>query len=86
MNKVYFDGAANTPLDTRACEAMKPFMSDKFAGNSFAIHDAGITAASAIDEAKETIIKMVDLPKEEYDLFFTSGATESNNWVTKQLQ
>ena len=81
MNKVYFDGAANTPLDTRACDAMKPFMSDKFAGNSFAIHDAGISAASAIDEAKETIIKMVDLPKEEYDLFFTSGATESNNWV-----
>lgn len=83
QKKVYFDGAANTPLDERAFECAKPFLSNHFAGNSFAIHEDGITASLAIEEARDKIGHTLGVEPEH--VIFTSGATEGNNWIIRNF-
>lgn len=83
QKKVYFDGAANTPLDERAFECAKPFLSNHFAGNSFAIHEDGITASLAIEEARDKIGHTLGVDPEH--IIFTSGATEGNNWIVRNF-
>ena len=80
---IYLDSAANTPLDKRVFSAMKPYLSESFMGNSHAIHPYGIKALQAIEEGRETIAKITGYNASE--IYFTSGATESNNWVLKSL-
>ena len=81
MKKIYLDGAANTSIDRDVLRAMKPFLSTKFVGNSMSIHDFGIYANRAIDAAREQIA--ADMCVEKNEVYFTSGATESNNWAIK---
>lgn len=83
MKNIYLDGAANTPLDPRVFRAMKPFLSKDFVGNSFAIHDFGIKAMMTIEDARMRIARVMGFDSDE--IFFTSGATESNNWVLKSI-
>lgn len=83
QKKVYFDGAANTPLDERAFECARPFLSNHFAGNSFAIHEDGITASLAIEEARDKIGHTLGVEPEH--IIFTSGATEGNNWIVRNF-
>ena len=79
----YFDSAANTSVDKEVFKAMKPFMTKGYVGNSQAIHDYGITSSIAVEHSREVIADTLGFkPKEVY---FTSGATESNNWVLKSL-
>ena len=80
---VYLDGAANTPLDKRVLKVMKPFLKEDFIGNSHAIHDFGINALVAIEDARNKIASALKLKPGE--VYFTSGATESNNWVIKSV-
>ena len=81
--KVYVDGAANTPLDKRVLRAMKPFLSEKSVGNSHGIHEDGVRAMEAVENARKTIAQCLRVKPDE--VYFTSGATESNNWVIKSL-
>lgn len=83
MKEIYLDGAANTPLDKKVFKQMKPYLTDKFVGNSFAIHDFGIRASQAIEYARMQVAEAVKATPEE--VFFTSGATESNNWVIRSV-
>lgn len=81
--KIYLDGAANTPLDRRVFNAMKPFMVESSVGNSHAIHEDGIRAMQAVEQARTRIARSFGV--RESEIYFTSGATESNNWVLKSL-
>jgi cysteine desulfurase len=78
----YFDHAATTPLDPRALEEMRPFLEDAF-GNAHSLHSRGTQAMAAVDRARERVAALVgaDDPSQ---IFFTSGATEANNWVLRQ--
>lgn len=76
MNRIYLDYAAATPLDKRVKEAMEPYWEDKFA-NAGAIHGAGIEARKSIEEARKSVALI--LGSKPTEVFFTSGATESNN-------
>lgn len=80
---VYLDNASNTPLDRRVLSVMKPYLQESFVGNSHSIHEFGIKAMLAIEESRQKIAKASGMKTEE--IFFTSGATESNNWVLKSL-
>lgn len=76
MQRVYFDNAATTKVDPRVRDAMLPFLSDEF-GNASSIHSFGQEAQKAIGAAREIIADYLGcLPPE---IYFTSGATESNN-------
>lgn len=83
IKDVFLDGASNSPLDKRVFKAMKPYLSQKFVGNSSSIHDFGVKSSIAIEESRATIAKALGVKSEE--VFFTSGASESNNWVIKTL-
>lgn len=77
---VYADNAATTKLDIDAFEAMKPFLLEAY-GNASQPYSFAQIAKRAVKNARETIAKCIGALPEE--IYFTSGGTESNNWVIK---
>lgn len=81
--KIYLDNAANTPLDKEVVKAMLPYTKAGFCGNSHSQNVCGAVADIAVDEARNKIAKTLYVKPGE--VYFTSGATESNNWVIKGM-
>lgn len=78
--KTYLDGAANTPLDPEVLSVMEEYMRNGYVGNSFSLYDDGIRSMQAVEEAREKISAALETGG-KYDIYFTSGATEANNWA-----
>lgn len=76
MNRIYFDNAATTPLETQVLEAMLPYMTTHF-GNPSSIYSYGRETRLAIETARKTVAKLLNAHPGE--IFFTSCGTESNN-------
>lgn len=76
MMKVYLDNAATTQLDAEVFEAMLPYMKEEF-GNPSSIHSFGRKTRSAIEVARKTVAKLLNVTPAE--IFFTSGGTEADN-------
>jgi cysteine desulfurase len=73
---VYLDYNATTPMDPRVLAAMTPwFLTPSNAGSR--THVYGQKAKEAVENARKAIAGLLNAPPEE--VFFTSGATESNN-------
>lgn len=75
----YFDNAATTPLDPRVREAMLPYLDEAF-GNAHSIHAWGLRAHEAVEQAREHVAALIGA-EDPSQIYFTSGATEANNWV-----
>lgn len=75
---IYLDNAATTPLLPEVLSSMLPFLSDSF-GNASSVHPLGLSARRAIEHSRQIIADSINASPEE--IFFTSGATESNNWI-----
>ncbi|HWW62726.1 MAG TPA: cysteine desulfurase family protein [Thermoanaerobaculia bacterium] len=77
MDPIYLDHHATTPCDPRVVERMLPFFTDNF-GNPAAIVSAhGRRASMAVEDARIAIARFFGvLPSE---IYYTAGATESNN-------
>lgn len=78
MYKIYLDNAATTPLSSEVLNEMMPYLTTSF-GNPSAVHAYGREAKHALDVARERIAKGIGCDASE--IYFTSGATEANNWV-----
>lgn len=78
----YFDNAATTPLDPRVLAEMLPFLELSF-GNADSLHAWGAQAHAAVDRARARIAEALGV-EDPSQILFTSGATESNNWVLSQ--
>lgn len=76
MNRIYFDNAATTALDSAVLETMMPYFTDKF-GNPSSIYSYGRETRMAIETARKSVAKILNAHPAE--IFFTSGGTESNN-------
>jgi len=75
---IYLDYSATTPVDDRVLLSMLPYYHDVFA-NASSIHQAGLMAKEAVERSRESVAKFLGAQAEE--LYFTSGATESDNWA-----
>ena len=76
MDRIYFDNAATTALDTEVLESMMPYLTEKF-GNPSSIYSYGRETRMAIEMARKTVAKI--LKAHPAEIFFTSGGTESSN-------
>mgnify|MGYP005887176481 CR=1 FL=1 len=77
---IYFDNAATTPVLPCAWDAMHAAPE----GNPSSIHAAGREAKAALEKARATIARCINCDPGE--VYFTSGATESCNWMVKCLR
>ena len=80
---VYLDNAATTPITKPVLDAMMPYLTEQH-GNPSSLYSLGRTAHKAIETARKQITTAINA--EPYQIFFTSGATESNNWVCSNFK
>ena len=78
---IYLDYQATTPLDPRVLDTMMPYLTEHFGNPHSSTHSFGWRAAAALDVAREQVSELICASPEE--VFFTSGATETNNMVIK---
>jgi cysteine desulfurase len=79
--KVYLDNAATTRLDEKVFETMVPYMKEEY-GNPSSIHAFGRKTRSAIEVARKSVAKLLNVSPAE--IFFTSGGTEADNMAINQ--
>ncbi len=77
MRRIYLDNNATTPLAPEVFEAMKPYLIDEGFGNASSIHWYGQRAKAALEEARESVARLINAQASE--IVFTSGGTESDN-------
>lgn len=77
---IYADNAATTQLDPQAFEAMIPWLRDEY-GNASQPYSFSRKPKKTIAEARAVIAECINAEPEE--IYFTSGGTESDNWVVK---
>ena len=75
---IYFDNNATTPLAPEVCHAINTACVNAFANPSSA-SVIGKAAKKLIIESRSEIAQMINA--DFTDIIFTSGGTESNNWV-----
>ena len=76
VRTVYLDHSASTPTDPRVVEAMLPYFTEVY-GNASSSHKFGRKAESAIEQARETVARILNCKPTE--IVFTSGGSESDN-------
>lgn len=77
---IYADNAATTKLDKTAFEAMLPWLLEEY-GNASQLYVFARKPKKALADARATIAECIGALPEE--IYFTSGGTESDNWVIK---
>lgn len=80
----YFDYNASTPIDERVLEKMIHVYRYEYGNADSRTHVYGDNARKVVEEAREYAAHMLGILKDE--VFFTSGATESNNMVLLGLR
>ena len=80
---IYLDNHASTQIDKRVYDAMKPFLNQIYGNPHSESHSHGWISKNFIDIARSKIAKTIKSRVDE--IFFTSGATESNNLILKGL-
>ena len=78
MSTIYLDNAATTQISPFVLDEMLPYLKDHY-GNPSSSHSLGIEARKAKEAAREKVASLIGAEPDE--VFFTSGATESNNWI-----
>ncbi|MDR3078794.1 MAG: IscS subfamily cysteine desulfurase [Rickettsiales bacterium] len=78
---IYFDYQATTPMDPRVLEEMMLTMTREFGNASSKSHAFGWEAEAQVERARKRVAELLGASADE--IFFTSGATESNNTVIK---
>lgn len=75
---IYLDNAATTKVCSAAKQAMEPFF-QQYYGNPSGIYNFSKETKQKIEEARHVIAETINTEPE--NILFTSGGTESDNWV-----
>ncbi len=81
-DEVYLDCAASAPVTDEVLQFLTQQYKKKL-GNSSSIHRAGVQATVELEKARQKIANIIHCQPDE--IYFTSGATESNNLALKGL-
>jgi len=74
--RIYLDNNATTAIHPDVLDVLQTSLRDVF-GNASSIHNEGQTARRVIENARESVAKLLGATARE--VIFTSGGTESNN-------
>ncbi|MGZ7080970.1 MAG: aminotransferase class V-fold PLP-dependent enzyme, partial [Thermoanaerobaculia bacterium] len=74
--RIYFDNNATTPIHPDVLRVLTEALREVY-GNASSIHKEGQTARRVIEEARESVARLIGATARE--IVFTSGGTESNN-------
>ena len=77
---IYADHASTTALSPKALEAMMPYLTNEY-GNPSGLYRFSQDAKTVVDNARAQMAAALNASPEE--IFFTSGGTESDNWVLR---
>lgn len=77
---IYADNAATTCMSKAACEAMQQYFLEEY-GNASQPYSFSRSARNALKQARKRIADCIGASPNE--IYFTSGGTESDNWVIK---
>ena len=80
--KIYMDHAATTEMLPQVRKAMEPYLMEEY-GNASTSYEMGRRTREALEGAREQIAMLIKAKPEE--IFFTSGGSESDNWVIKNV-
>ena len=80
--EIYLDNAATTYCNGEVFYAMQPYFITNY-GNPNSLHQVGYAARQAVEEARANVARIINADPDE--IYFTSGATEANNWVLKGI-
>lgn len=75
---IYLDNAATTKICDRAVHAMEPYLKEMY-GNPSGIYNFSKVSKEMVERTRATIASAIHAKPE--NIFFTSGGTESDNWV-----
>lgn len=78
---IYFDNSATSPIDPEVIDAMMPYLKEEYGNPSSKYYCKAVNAHNAVEEAREHVSKLIGAKPEE--IIFTSGATESTNFIIK---
>jgi cysteine desulfurase len=79
---IYADNAATTMIPDSIVRKMLPYLRDQY-GNASSQYSFGMQAKKALEESRKRIADGIGVVPEE--ITFTSGATEANNWVIRDV-
>jgi cysteine desulfurase len=74
---IYLDCNATTPVDPEVRTEVLRYLDEEFGNAGSRTHSYGQAAKNRVNQARSEVASVVDAQAEE--VFFTSGATESNN-------
>ena len=74
---IYLDYNASTPMDSRVLESMIEVYQNKYGNADSRTHEFGDNARQAVENSRQSVADLLGIKKDE--IFFTSGATESDN-------
>ena len=80
--RIYMDHAATTEMLPEVREAMGPYLREEY-GNASTSYEMGVRMHDVLEDARAKIARVIDAQPEE--IFFTSGGSESDNWVIKNV-
>lgn len=80
---IYLDNSATTPIDPEVLEAMLPYLKEEYGNPSSRHYTLAKNAERAIEEAREKLASLINCKPQE--ITFTSGASESNNFIIKGI-
>lgn len=78
---IYFDNSATSPIDEEVLEAMLPYLREEYGNPSSKYYCKAVNAHNAVEEARKHVADLLGAKPEE--IVFTSGATESTNFIIK---